>query len=416
MPKRFLANRRARKQRAAAVAPVLAATDLGNGEAELVMYGDVMENEPIDWWTGQPTGELCITSQRFLDELDTIRNASHISIRLNSGGGDVFAGVAIHNALKELPATKTIHIDGLAASAASVIACAGDEVVVHPGSMFMIHRGYVGMFGWYTPDEVALIQNQCDAITKAMTNIYTAKSGRAEEEIGELVAAETWFVGQEIIDAGFADSLSDDCGDDDTDQGEVDDVVYDAAAKTLTVRGVRHDASLFKNLPMAAASADQPRLHATGTVPAAAAIEPETPPKAAKTKGETHMETVAELRASHPELVAEIEQQAQASERDRIKAIDEIAGSVPQDMVAKAKYDEPITAADLALASVKAGKAQAESFLAAIDEDDEDSGAEDVESDPNGGGESKDDEDKEAEAAIAAAAAIVNGVADRKAR
>lgn len=128
------------------------------------------------------------------------------------------------------------------------------------------------------------------------------------------------------------------------------------------------------------------------------------------------METVAELRASHPELVAEIEQQAQASERDRIKAIDELAGSVPPDMVAKAKFDEPITAAELALASVKAGKAQAASFLAAMDEDEEESGADDVDSDPNGGGESKDDEDKEAEASIKAAAAIVNGITGRKAR
>lgn len=416
MPKRFLANRRARKARAAAITPQFAATDLGNGEAELIMYGDVQENEPVDWWTGEPTGELCVTSQRLLDELATIRNASHISIRLNSGGGDVFTGVAIHNVLKDMPGRKTVHIDGLAASAASVIACAGDEVIVHPGSMFMIHKGYLGLFGWYTPDELAQVQGQGEAVVKSMTNIYATKTGRSEDEIAEQVAAETWFTGQEIIDAGFADTLAGTDDGDDADQGEVDDVVYDASAKTLTVRGIRHDASLFRNLPMAAASAAAPGLHAAGAAPAAAAIEPETPPKAAKTKGETHMETVAELRASHPELVAEIEQQAQASERDRIKAIDELAGSVPPDMVAKAKFDEPITAAELALASVKAGKAQAASFLAAMDEDEEESGADDVDSDPNGGGESKDDEDKEAEASIKAAAAIVNGITGRKAR
>lgn len=417
MPKSFLANRLGRKAKpkAAAIAPQLAATDLGNGEAEIIMYGDVMENEPVDWWTGEPTGELSITSQRFLAELEGIRNASHINIRLNSGGGDVFTGVAIHNILKELPGTKSVHIDGLAASAASVIACAGDEVVVHPGSMFMIHKGYLGLCGWYTPDEISQIQSQGDAVVRSMTNIYVAKTGRGEDEIAEQVAAETWFTGQEIIDAGFADTMAGAGDEDDTDQGEVDEVVYDASAKTLTVRGIRHDASMFRNVPMAA-SAAAPKLHAAGPAPSAAAIDPETPPQAAKPKGETHMETVAELRASHPELVAEVEAQAQASERDRIKEIDAIAGSIAPELVAKAKFEEPMTAAELALASVKAGKQQAADFLAKAEEDDEESGAEDVDSDPNGGGDGKDDEDKEAEASIKEAAAFVNAVTGRKAR
>lgn len=416
MPNRIMAAIRGRKARAAAIKPQLAATDLGNGEAEIVMYGDVTENEPVNWWTGEPTGELTISAQRFIDELQAIRNASHISVRLNSGGGDVFTGVAIHNALKELPGTKTIHIEGLAASAASIIACAGDEVVVHPGSMFMIHKGYVGMYGWYTPDELALTQNQAEAIVKSMTNIYTAKTGRSEDEIGELVAAETWFVGQEIVDAGFADTLAEPEDDDDTDQGEVDDVVYDASARTLTVRGIRHDASMFRNVPTAAVHAAQAGLHAAGETPAAAAIDKAAPPMAAKTKGETHMETVAELRASHPELVAQIEAQAAENERERIKAIDEIAGSVAPDMVAKAKFEEPITAGELAVASIKAGKDNASKFLAAIEEDDDESKADDVDSDPNGGGEGKDDEDKEAEAAIKAAAEVANSLAGRKAR
>lgn len=128
------------------------------------------------------------------------------------------------------------------------------------------------------------------------------------------------------------------------------------------------------------------------------------------------METVAELRASHPELVAEVEAQAQASERDRIKEIDAIAGSIAPELVAKAKFEEPMTAAELALASVKAGKQQAADFLAKAEEDDEESGAEDVDSDPNGGGDGKDDEDKEAEASIKEAAAFVNAVTGRKAR
>ena len=64
MPNRIMAAIRGRKARAAAIKPQLAATDLGNGEAEIVMYGDVTENEPVNWWTGEPTGEPTISAQR----------------------------------------------------------------------------------------------------------------------------------------------------------------------------------------------------------------------------------------------------------------------------------------------------------------------------------------------------------------
>lgn len=128
------------------------------------------------------------------------------------------------------------------------------------------------------------------------------------------------------------------------------------------------------------------------------------------------MKTAAELRASHPDLVAEIERQAQASERERIKAIDEIAGGIPPEMVANAKFDEPISAAELALAGMKASKSMAAGFLAAIDDDEEESGASEVDSDPNGGSDGKDEDDKEAEASISAAAAIVNAASGRKER
>lgn len=414
MPRRIFASR-LRKQKASVIAPMLAATDLGNGEAEIIMYGDVIENEPRDWWTGEPTGELVISSQRFIDELETVRDASHITIRLNSGGGDIFAGVAIHNALKALPATITVHIDGLAASAASVIACAGDEVIVHPGSMFMVHEGYVWMYGWNTPAEIAQVQNQCAAVTQSMANIYVAKTGRTEDEIKEIVANETWFVGQEIIDAGFATALADATGDEQTDDGEVDEVVYDATAQTLTIGGIKHDASLYRNIPQAAKHAASIRLHAADVSPAAVATI-QAPPTAAQSKGETFM-NATELRTSHPDAVAEIVQQAQAEERARLQAIDEIAPSVPSDLVETAKYREPMSAEQLALAAVKAsGKANA-SFLAALDEDDEDSGAEDVDSDPNSGTEDdQDKEDKEAEEVISQAAKLVNSTIARKAR
>lgn len=392
--------------------PRVSATLLDDGEAELIMYGDVMENEPIDWWTGEPTGELCVSSQAVLAALETIQGASHVTVRMNSGGGDAFAGVAIHNILKNLAAKVTIHIEGLSASAASIIACAGDEVVVDPGSLFMIHRGYMPMFGWYTPDELEKTSNEFNAIGQAMLNIYVDKTGRPEEEIRPLLDAETWFVGQEIVDAGFADSITSVDGEEE-DEGDVDEVIYDEATQTLLVAGIRHDVSMCRAVPVASF---KQRLHAPRATRGAQAIDMQAPPVAATTEGETHMDTVEELRASHPELADEVARQAAQAERDRIRAIDAISAQVAPDLVEAAKYgDNPCTAEQLALRQLQVHGAAASNFLAQAEEDDDESNADEVGSDANSGNDKGDeDDDKEAEACIAQAVAIVNAQRGRK--
>ena len=116
--------------------------------AEITMYGDVCAQQPVDWWTGEPEPGMYITPEGFLEDLALIKDKGQITIKLNSCGGDLYTGIAIHNALKGLKGHKTVIIEGIAASAASVIACAGDDVQVYPGSMIMIH-GVAGMFWDY---------------------------------------------------------------------------------------------------------------------------------------------------------------------------------------------------------------------------------------------------------------------------
>lgn len=103
--------------------------------AEITMYGDVCAQQPVDWWTGEPEPGMYITPEGFLDDLAQIKDKGQITIKLNSCGGDLYTGIAIHNALKGLKGHKTVIVEGIAASAASVIACAGDDVQVYPGSM-----------------------------------------------------------------------------------------------------------------------------------------------------------------------------------------------------------------------------------------------------------------------------------------
>ena len=189
----------------ARTAPCFAAVDLGGGEAELTLYGDVMENEPRDFWTGEPTGEQAITSERINAEMEKLRGASRVTVRLNSGGGDAYTGIGIYNALRALDAEVTVRIEGLAASAASVIACAGDTVVALPGSVLMVHDPMLPLCGWYSTADLDALRQDTEACHRALCDIYVKRTGMDLASVEEMVRSETWLVGSEIVDAGFAD-------------------------------------------------------------------------------------------------------------------------------------------------------------------------------------------------------------------
>ena len=112
---------------------------VNGSSAELTLYGDICSEAPRDWWTGEKIDGQYITPEGFLEDLETIKDASNITVKLNSCGGDLYTGIAIHNALKALKGEKTVIVEGIAASAASIIMCAGDNVQVYPGSLIMIH-------------------------------------------------------------------------------------------------------------------------------------------------------------------------------------------------------------------------------------------------------------------------------------
>lgn len=375
--------------RAKAVAPRFCVADLGGGEAEITLYGDVVQDEPVNPFTGERDSGLYITAESFNAELAKIKTASHVTVHLNSGGGDLYTGIAIYNALKALDADVTVRIEGLAASAASVIACAGTEVIATPASIFMVHQGYLGLCGWYTPADLDVLKKDAMAGVKAMENVYVSKTKRDPEEVSAMVAEETWLAGQEIVDAGFADVLE--TGEDSTEPETEED-------GSLIVAGIRHDMSAYRNAPRFGAAANLKE-----TTVAEADVDSKEPHNEAEKKGETFMD-VTELRAAHPDLVAEIEASAAQAERERISAIDEIADSIAPDMVAAAKYGETkMTAEQLAFAALKAQREQAAAdkvadrtaaaeYMAAVEDDKEESGTDDVEADPDSTDEDKDKE------------------------
>lgn len=404
----------ARKRRASAVSPRLAVADMGGGEYELTLYGDVMAADERDWWTGERTDEPAVTSEAINRELAELRNASHVTVRLNSCGGDLYAGLAIHDVLRALPADVTVRVEGIAASAASVIACAGDRVVVTPGSILMVHEGALALCGYYTGADVRALAEDMDAGVRAMLAVYAAKTGRPVEELREVVEAETWMVGQEIVDAGFADELEEYDG---ADGDAEDEVTTDEGGETV-IAGVAHDLSRFRHVPDLAARVSASVRHITQTPAATPAVsDMAAPPSAApEERGEVFM-NISELREQHPDLVAEIEAAARQSERDRLAAIDEVAEGLPADLVREAKYGEaPMSAEQMALAALRsqrearaaeaaADRAAMARFRAAAEEDAEESGTDEVDPAPEGADE---DEEQQAKREVEQCAALFN--------
>jgi len=151
------------------------------------------------WWGDEATpAQLREELQRF--------KGQPLTVVLNSVGGDVFAGLAMYNALRELDSEVTIRVDGLAASIASVIAMAGDNIIMSPGSMMMVHRP--STIAWGNVEEMEKTIALLQTIEESIFPIYADRTGLSLEEVTELVNAETWMSAEKAVELGFADSLA----------------------------------------------------------------------------------------------------------------------------------------------------------------------------------------------------------------
>jgi ATP-dependent protease ClpP protease subunit len=376
---------------------------VGADEAEITMYGDVCESQPIDWWTGEPVPGFFITPEGFLEDLAVVKNKSKITIKLNSCGGDLYTGIAIHNELKGLQGHKTVIVEGIAASAASVIMCAGDEVQVYPGSLIMIHGVAGVLFDYVTIADLKLAIKGFEAAEKAIAEIYSEKTGDESGHLRAMMTRESWFVGQEAVEAGFADTLL---------KGSSPDMSLSADKKILLVAGVRHDVSGFKNMP--------------GNIPVyninnrKRGMEMFRKRKKVKNAIEEDIqeleqdiqdveqtvedleETVTGLESEIEDLKEEIEslkedlaqaveakKTAVKAERKRIQDIEEIAAGIGnEELVFNAKYgDKACTAKDLSFIAVQQQAKLGAAYLNNAKLDFDASNAGDIGADPNGGGE-----------------------------
>ena len=151
-------------------------------------------------------GAYGVSAKAFLADLGKLPDKAPLTLRLNSPGGSVFDAVAIYNALQRHAGTVTVSIDGIAASAASYIAMAGDEIVMPENAFLMIHDPSGMVMG--TASDMRSMAEALEKIGASLLRGYAAKSGKPEAEIAILMAKETWLDASEALEMGFADTMS----------------------------------------------------------------------------------------------------------------------------------------------------------------------------------------------------------------
>lgn len=378
---------------------------LEGNRAEINMYGDVVESRPVDWWTGEPISGDFIMLDEFMKDLETLKQAKHIDIHMNSVGGSVYAALPIYNRLNELDAEITVTVDGVAMSAASFIMCAADTIKVNSTSIVMIHKAMALFLGWYNADDARKDADTLDTYDRALASAYVKKTGLSENEILQMMSATTYMTGAEAFDKGFADEV--------IDGGELD-IAASADGKTVTING---RTIAFPGTFLGEVAENIQKVTTEAGEPAADLTNTKQPGDAGNLKGGTPMfKSLEEMKAQEPELYAtcmaeartavseelgNAADKARADERKRIQDIDAIAKQFDDETVSAAKYGEkPLTAQEMAFnAAVKAAE-DGKKALGDLKDDAKNSGTQDVQASPgpadNSAGESIEDVKAEA--------------------
>lgn len=352
--------------------------------ASVNLYGEIVESVPTDWWTGEKIDGLFIELDGFLKDLETLSEMDEVSFYINSIGGDVYAGISIFNKIRSLKASTTTIVDGLAASAAAIVAQAGDKRLVSVGSQTMIHTASAGLIGYYNRQELKKVDNTLKSIDKSLAEVLSDRTGRDQDDIMSMLNKTTWMTADEAVSEGFADEVI-----------NKSEPVIDRVGNTgiYTINGIPHNFNHCPLPPFSMIGAHLPESNGS-TEP----VEIENP-----SNEEVKSMDIKELKATYPDLVNQIEEEAKSTaqadnteavqhavkaERERIKEIDSIAHTISADLVNEAKYgDEPMTAKDLAFKAMQMQQEQGAEYLKNREIEQAASGVNNVTADPVSGSE-----------------------------
>ena len=360
--------------------------NVSESEGELTVYGDIGES-----WFGDS-----VSSKKFAQALKNLGDISRLTVKINSGGGDVFTGHAIRAMLKDHKAYVTARIEGLAASAATVIATGADEIIIHPSDFFMIHNPAASTSG--EAKDFSKMVDVLSVIKEGIVNAYVEKTGKDKATISKMMDEQTWMTGEDAVREGFADKLEKDYGT--KNQKPV------LNGNILIVNGLKHDLSNIKTRPNIKNELDNKESDSfsfldkilnmfKGNSQMEGLVNnilennlPKTNQIENKKEAEEEMEikNVEDLRKNFPDLVNQVEKnavdaavkEAIKNERVRIQDIEKIANKIDPEMVNKAKFEEPINAQELAFKAMQADDNKGQEYLNKLKKDAKNSGAGEV--------------------------------------
>ena len=379
-----------------------------DNSAEVNLYGEVVKERPRDFWTDEPLDEMFIVEKEFIEDIDRLNNFDKVTFRINSVGGNADSGKAIFTKIREMDAETTTIVDGLAASAASIIFMAGDNRQMSVGSQLMIHGASTIVIDYINANKAKDILNMLKKYDDTLTEIYVDRTGNSKESVATMIKNTTWMTASEAVEKGFAD-----------------DIVNASEPVAAKVIGA-DDMIVVNGNPLRLSPEMMPAMKYGKTV----SLDKIFCDKGSlninnnNLKKEVEIMNLEQLKTQYPDLVDAIVKEtteavliekektvedAVKAERERIKGIEEIQNRIAdKELINKAKFDTTMDAKELAFEAMKAEADVGAQALNAMDSDSKASGVGEVMADPIAGTESESKMQDVAEGAALITAALNN--------
>ena len=291
---------------------MLKVTAQANNSAEILLYDVITDFTDEEWGF--------ISAKGLIDKVKALGNITNITLRINSLGGDIFEAQAMYSYLKTHPANITVMIDGIAASAASVVAMSGNKIIMPENALLMIHNPAGGVYG--EAEDMRDSAEILDKVRDAIANVYIARTGLERDKVIEMMNAETWLSAQEAKALKFCDEIS-------------EPIKIAARANISNIKN-----QLLLNTATNTAN----------NLKEEAKVMPEN----------QEIRTIADLQNAYPELVNTLRDSAIQGERERLRTLDSLNAPGREAIIARAKYEEPKDARDIAIELLQADKSNAQ--------------------------------------------------------
>lgn len=347
-------------------------------EVELRIEGNIVDDESA--WLYEWFGIQAASPNAFRTELSQYAG-KNITVWINSYGGSVFAAAGIYTALmehKKSGAKVTTKIDSKAMSAATVPFMAGDERLMSPPAIFMMHNPLLEVYGYAS--ELRKAADVLDIVKETIISAYQLGSGRSAAKISALMDDETYMSAKTAVKEGFATGM---LYTDTNIQSVENSFMFSHAAIqnsfSATARSIIDQLSELGIASASGAGLNIPKKQEP-------ALKPQPVNQNEEDEGTVEIKTVDEMRQHFPDLCNQLDAAAREegakNERQRINAIDQISKTLAPELVAKAKYEEPMTAEQLAFEAIKADASKGRQHMNDLEADNAASGTQKVTGNP----------------------------------